>query len=120
MEKKAVKIGLVDDCTHPNKLHEVALKYTEKKKKTTKPGAFPKKNLMKNLPTWALENLSIGRTIMEKKTREMVQKNSKGFYPAPFKAVKAVFTGTSKSLAKGLDLEAQLLQNYPKQKNQNP
>ena len=81
MEKKAVKIGLVDDCTHPNKLHEVALKYTEKKKKTTKLVAFPKKEPYENLPTWALENLSIGRTIMEKKTREMVQKNSKVFIP---------------------------------------
>ena len=43
-----------------------------------------------------------------KRNKRDGSENSKGFYPAPFKAVKAIFSGTSKSLAKGLDLEAQL------------
>ncbi len=105
--KKAVKIGLADDVVHPKQLREVALEYATKKRHDAKKGLLPK-NLGKELPRWATESNALGRRVVEKKAREMVEKNTKGFYPAPFKALTAVFDGFEKKLQKGLELEAKL------------
>lgn len=45
---------------------------------------------------------------MAKKARDMIQEKTKGFYPASFKALDAVFDGYETSLAKGLELESKL------------
>ncbi|MFW7378247.1 MAG: 3-hydroxyacyl-CoA dehydrogenase NAD-binding domain-containing protein [Oligoflexus sp.] len=105
--KKAVKVGLADDCVHPNLLQRVALEYAHKQRESAKRG-FSAKNLGKELPRLATESNPIGRRVMEKKAREMVEKNTKGFYPAAYKALTAVFDGFDKKLEKGLELEAKL------------
>jgi 3-hydroxyacyl-CoA dehydrogenase/enoyl-CoA hydratase/3-hydroxybutyryl-CoA epimerase len=105
--KKAVKLGLADALVHPTQLERVALQYATKSK-DKKLVALNAKSLSKDLPRWAAEHTPIGRAFVEKKAREMVEKNTKGFYPAPFKALDAVFDGFEKKLEKGLELEAKL------------
>lgn len=105
--KKAIKIGLIDDCVHPNQLEQVALTYAAKNKPSSKKG-FSAKNLSKDLPRFATESNAIGRRVIEKKAREMVEKSTKGFYPAPFKAITSIFEGYDSKLEKGLEIEAKL------------
>lgn len=105
--KKAMKVGLVDDVTHPKYLLQVALDYAEKTRKPAKKG-ISAKSFSKELPRFATESNVLGRKVVEKKAREMVEKNTKGFYPAPFKALTAVFEGFDKKLEKGLEIEAKL------------
>jgi 3-hydroxyacyl-CoA dehydrogenase/enoyl-CoA hydratase/3-hydroxybutyryl-CoA epimerase len=107
--KKAVKMGLADDMVHPNQLLSVGLEYAKKSRDSNHRRAnFSPKNLGKEITHLATESNAIGRRVMEKKAREMVEKNTKGFYPAPYKALNAVFEGYDKKLEKGLELEAKL------------
>jgi 3-hydroxyacyl-CoA dehydrogenase/enoyl-CoA hydratase/3-hydroxybutyryl-CoA epimerase len=105
--KKALKVGLVDDVTHINHLLNVAINFAQKPRNAPKKGFLPK-SLSKDLPRLATESNVLGRKVVEKKVREMVEKNTKGFYPAPFKALTAVFEGFDKKLEKGLEIEAKL------------
>ena len=103
---RALKIGLVDAAVHPEILDKVAQEFA-KKKKGQKYESKPK-GLGDNLTRLATENNPFGRKVMERKAREMVETNTKGFYPAPFKALSAVFEGFEKRLDKGLELEAKI------------
>ncbi len=104
--KKAVKLGLADAAVHPHQLEDVALKFaTKKRTHKYKPKG---KNFSEDLTRMATENNPFGRRVMEKKAKEMVEKNTKGFYPAPFKALSAVFDGFEKKIEKGFELEAKL------------
>lgn len=105
--KRALKIGLVDACVHANLLMGEAMKFASRAKR--KRELIPtKKSLRSDLPMWLLEKNPVGRRIAQQKAREMVEKSSKGFYPAPFKALDAVFQGMDRSLEEGLELEAKL------------
>lgn len=104
--KKAVKLGLADAAVHPQQLLEVAIKFSTKKRSHKyKPKG---RNLSEDLTRMATESNPFGRRVMEKKAREMVEKNTKGYYPAPFKALTAVFDGFEKKMEKGFELEAKL------------
>lgn len=105
--KRAAKIGLVDACVHPNLLMTEAVKFASRSKRK---GGLPalKTSFSANLPTWLLEKNPVGRRIAGQKAREMVEKTTKGFFPAPFKALDAVFSGMERSLDDGLKLEAKL------------
>ncbi|SME90604.1 3-hydroxyacyl-CoA dehydrogenase NAD-binding domain-containing protein [Pseudobacteriovorax antillogorgiicola] len=104
--KKALKMGLVDAACHEKVLFKVAKTYALKKRsQKLKPKT---KGLSDNITRFATESNPLGRKVMERKAREMVEKNTKGFYPAPFKALSAVFDGFEKKLEKGLELEAKL------------
>ena len=107
--KKAEKIGLADACVPIQMLRDEAVKLASKKRKPNRklPDLDPGK-LSKDLPKWAAEGNPIGRRVMQKKAREMVDDKTKGFYPASYKALEAVFEGFDVALAKGLDLEAKL------------
>jgi 3-hydroxyacyl-CoA dehydrogenase/enoyl-CoA hydratase/3-hydroxybutyryl-CoA epimerase len=96
---KALKMGLVDACVHPNLLLQEAKKLAASKRP---PGLIPKKALAQV----ALEGNLVGRKIMAIKAKEAVTEKTKGFYPASFKALDAVFSGFEMSLEKGLALEA--------------
>lgn len=108
--KKAVKMGLADAYVHPNQLESVALSYAQRKKQRKSGGLFPKlpKSISSELLHLATESNPIGRALVEKKAREMVEENTKGFYPAAFKALDAIFGGFDKKLEKGLELEARI------------
>ncbi|MCX6127843.1 MAG: 3-hydroxyacyl-CoA dehydrogenase NAD-binding domain-containing protein [Proteobacteria bacterium] len=105
--KKAVKLGLADAFVHTTQLEKVALSYA-KRSKDKKVSLIHAKSLGTDLPRWAAEHTPIGRSFVEKKAREMVVKNTKGFYPAAFKALDAVFDGFDKKLEKGLEIEAKI------------
>ena len=98
---KAQKMGLVDACVHQSMLRSEALKLITKKRSSEPPKKF-------NPAQWALEGNLVGRKVMAQQAHSMVEKKTKGFYPASFKALEAVFSGFEMSLEKGLDLEAKL------------
>ena len=104
--KKAVKIGLADQCVFPSILRTVAIQFAAKKKKSTNKFSSLSPNLGKDIPRWALDANPIGRKVLEKKSKELVDKNTKGFYPAPYKALDAVFSNFDKRIEKGLEIEA--------------
>ena len=104
--KKAKKIGLVDAMVHPEMLLLVASEYTQTKRKDKY--KVKSKSLGDDITRFATESNPIGRKVMERKAREMVEENSKGFYPAPYKALTAVFDGYDKKLKDALELEAKL------------
>lgn len=116
--KKAYKLGLVDEVVPENQLTQRAVAICK-----TKPTVSIEKS-RKNQPSIAsiktssftgrdvqkiaLESNLIGRTIIERKSLEQIEKSTKGFYPAPKKALDAVMKGISRSLAEGLKNEAKL------------
>jgi 3-hydroxyacyl-CoA dehydrogenase/enoyl-CoA hydratase/3-hydroxybutyryl-CoA epimerase len=107
--KKAEKLGLVDACVPPTLLREQAVRYAQMKKPPHRrmPDLNPGK-LAADLPKWATEGNPIGRKLIQKKAREMVDEKTKGFYPASYKALEAVFEGYDLPLPKALELEATL------------
>lgn len=106
--RKAVKLGLAEAAVHPNILEQVAISYAKRTKPKKKKKGFSTKNLSKGLMHFATEANPFGRALVEKKAREMVEKNTKGFYPAAYKALEAVFAAFDRKIEKGLELEAKL------------
>lgn len=102
---RALKSGLIDACVPLHLLKAKAKEYTKKKRGKT---GGTKSNISKDLPKWALEGNSIGRRVMYKKARDMVDEKTKGFYPASYKALEAVFDGFELPLKAGLKLERKL------------
>ncbi len=107
--KKAEKVGLVDAVVPEQLLREQAIRFATQKRPAHRrlPELSPGK-LAADLPKWATEGNPIGRKLIQKKAKEMVEEKTKGFYPASFKALEAVFEGYETSLPKGLELEATL------------
>lgn len=117
--KKALKLGLVSAVVPENQLLAQAVELCKK----SQPIALEKKrsalDFLGNKSTtgdrsgldvqkFALESNPIGRTIIERKTLEQIEKNTKGFYPAPKKALDSLMKGLSRSLSDGLKIEAKL------------
>ena len=104
---RALKMGLVDACPPPSSLLDVARKFALKGKRPSgwraSERAFGEK-----MTSLALESNAMGRSFIAKKAREGVMKQTKGFYPAAFKALDAVIDGFDMPIAKGLELEARL------------
>lgn len=107
--KKAEKLSLVDTSVPEGLLREQAIRYASKKRPPHKvlPELLTGK-FTTDLPKWATEGNPIGRKLIAKKAKEMVDDKTKGFYPASYKALDAVFDGFEMPLAKGLELEANL------------
>jgi 3-hydroxyacyl-CoA dehydrogenase/enoyl-CoA hydratase/3-hydroxybutyryl-CoA epimerase len=99
--KKALRMGLCDANVPPSQLLEQALKYASKKK-------LRESSWGGSLPKWAIEGNPIGRKVMYKIAKEKVDKTTKGFYPAAYKALKAVFDGIDMKMSKALKLESKL------------
>ncbi|MFK7824710.1 MAG: 3-hydroxyacyl-CoA dehydrogenase NAD-binding domain-containing protein [Oligoflexales bacterium] len=91
--KKALKSGLVDACVPPSLLLQYARQLSQKPRKRRGTGISASSNLSKDLPKWAIEGNPIGRKVMYKKTRDIVDEKTKGFYPASYKALEAIFDG---------------------------
>lgn len=99
--KKALKMGLVDACVYEKELRRRAVDMALKPPLPTKPKDFKALSLK-----WATEGNALGRRLVETKANEEVAKSTKGFYPAPVKALRVIFDGYDRKLEKGLDLEA--------------
>ncbi len=59
-----------------------------------------------DLPEMLLEGNALGRMVMFREGRKMVQSKTRGHYPAPFAAIRAVEAGLSKGIDRGLEVEA--------------
>ena len=101
--KKAAGVGLVDAVVPETVLLDVACQYALKNGGKKRPT-----HLKKLVPQLVLEKNALGRKIVARKAREEITKNTKGFYPAAYKALEAVVDGLEMPLAKGLLLEANL------------
>ncbi|MBC86673.1 MAG: fatty oxidation complex subunit alpha [Bdellovibrionaceae bacterium] len=86
--KRAKKKGLVDVLANPNTLEDEALLFAQKMVEGKKPKR-KKKYAPKGFMDSFLES-PLGRPLVFKKAREAVMKNSKGFYPAPLKALDVI------------------------------
>ena len=122
--KKALKLGLVNAVVPENLLRSAAIKMCRenvslKSSRAASNGPLGllgrlrvleiEKQLKEmDLQKLALETNLIGRSVIKKKSLEQIEKNTKGHYPAPYKAVEAIMKGISTSLEKGLALEAKL------------
>ena len=96
---KALKMGLVDACVPPGLIRSEAAKLAVKRRGSSS-------SIKKSLVQVALEGNLIGRRVMASKAKDAVTEKTKGFYPASYKALDAVFSGFETSLEKGLAIEA--------------
>ena len=100
---KALRVGLVDAVVPRNMLLQIARAQALKNRRVKK-----KSKAMHTLPKIVLEKNRFGRKVMAGKARESVLKATKGFYPAAYRALEAVFEGMELPLEKGLALERNL------------
>lgn len=107
--KKAEKINLVDAAVPIQSLRQQAIHYAQQKRKPGRklPDLITTR-IAADLPKWATEGNPIGRKLIAKKAKEVVDHKTKGFYPASYKALDAIFEGFETSLTKGLEIEANL------------
>ncbi|MEJ2367004.1 MAG: 3-hydroxyacyl-CoA dehydrogenase NAD-binding domain-containing protein [Acidobacteriota bacterium] len=101
--RKARKIGLAHACVPKNRLLDEALKLASKAAagKAPRP-AFKPKGMVNRI----LESTPFGRSVIFKKSREMVLKATGGHYPAPLAALDAVREGRGLRMDKALEVEA--------------
>lgn len=106
--KSAEKSGILDAVV-PNQqlLKEAALFAKKKRPKDNFYSDFSPSSLAKELFAGAKEKNIIGRRVIYRAAKKMVDDKTKGHYPASYKALDAVFEGYDLSLIKGLELESQ-------------
>ncbi len=104
---RALKMGLVDACVPDRMLLDVARQFALKGKRPRGYRAMPF-SFSQRMTSLALEANPVGRRFVAKKAREMVMKQTKGFYPAAFKAIESIIDGFDMPIGKGLELEAKL------------
>lgn len=102
--RKAVKLGLIDECVPQQQLEERALKYAlevvsgkrGKRRKQFKPRSVLEKFLESPL----------GRPVVFSQAKKTVVSQTKGFYPAPLKALEVIHkTYGSRNRGKALQVE---------------
>jgi 3-hydroxyacyl-CoA dehydrogenase/enoyl-CoA hydratase/3-hydroxybutyryl-CoA epimerase len=98
--QQAKKMGLVDDLIHPYGLLQAA-------KKAALDLADQPLKRKKRQPLLAklLESTSLTRNVVYRKATELVQKQTWGNYPAPFKIIECVKAGMEKGLDAGIEAE---------------
>ena len=98
--RQAKKMGLVDDLIHPYGLLQAA------KKAALELADQPLKR-KKRQPLLAelLESTPLTRNVVYKKAAKLVQKQTWGNYPAPFKIIECVKAGMERGLAAGMEVE---------------
>jgi len=101
---KALKCGLADAMVPKDLLLSTALEWATKKR--TPENKSPSRGFSQDLTRWALEGNPLGRSTMHNAAKKNIDEKTKGHYPAPYKALSAVFEGFDKSLTEGLRLEA--------------
>ena len=80
--KKAKKIGLVDHLASKESLLNIAIQAAQKL--AMDKSFFLKKRKKISLLNRLMEESSFGRNFLFKKTRDFINKKTKGLYPAPF------------------------------------
>ena len=86
--KKAKKIGLVDEVVPPQNLEQRAMEMAQEcvnGQRSKRQKKFSPKGFMNGF----LES-ALGRSVVFKQAKKMVMKQTKGFYPAPLKALEVI------------------------------
>lgn len=98
--RQAKRIGLVDDLIHPYGLLQAA------KKAALELAEQPlERKKRQSLLAKILESTPFSRSLVYKKTKELVRKQTWGNYPAPFKIIECVQAGMEKGPEAGLEAE---------------
>jgi len=98
--RKALKIGLVDKLVHKYVLHRAAVSFARK--------LIDKPYNRKDKRPWAvqlLEAVGPARNLILGEARKMVDKQTKGNYPAPYEILKCVEVGLNKGMEAGIKEE---------------
>jgi 3-hydroxyacyl-CoA dehydrogenase/enoyl-CoA hydratase/3-hydroxybutyryl-CoA epimerase len=99
--KKAMKMGVVDDC-YPKEYEEKVLKdWVEKIIKGETASIFAKRRAKKPF----IEKLPFGKTLIFKQARKSLLAKTKGHYMAPVKALEVIEQTYNMELDKGLKIE---------------
>jgi 3-hydroxyacyl-CoA dehydrogenase/enoyl-CoA hydratase/3-hydroxybutyryl-CoA epimerase len=98
--KKAWRLGLVDEVVDPEKLlqraEEIAL------------GSEPSRSGQSfDVQRFLLEDNPIGRKILSNGALKVINKKTKGKYPAPIEAAKVIFKSYEQSMSQAFESEAQ-------------
>lgn len=93
----AEKKGLIDEVCPETFLLEQAKKYFSGEKKPSSPPS-----------NWGVEATPIGRKLMYKRARALIDEKTKGFYPSYFNALKALYLCYEKDLKETAELEKKL------------
>ncbi|MBI4585600.1 MAG: enoyl-CoA hydratase/isomerase family protein [Planctomycetes bacterium] len=106
--RKAARLGLVDQLAPLPLLGQAALRFA--RQVLEKGGKkFRARRPRRRLGARLLEGTGPGRRLMRRLAEKEVEKRTGGHYPAPVKALQAVFEGIRKPLEDGLRLEADLV-----------
>jgi 3-hydroxyacyl-CoA dehydrogenase/enoyl-CoA hydratase/3-hydroxybutyryl-CoA epimerase len=108
--KRAKRIGLVDELVPAPILLEVAKRFARGKFGTRKrSNAAPDGGPLRAVPARTMEKLleGPGRSIVFRKARAAVRKETHGNYPAPLEALAAIEKGFSRPFAEALKLEVE-------------
>ena len=98
---QARHLGLVDELIHPHGVLHAALQAVHELNRGWKP-----RRPRRSLTAWLLEGNPLGRKLLFKKARQMVQRQTQGNYPAPFKILACVEVSFSRGMRAGLEAEA--------------
>ncbi len=104
--KKAKRIGLADEVTHPETLLDVALSLARHAAGSQRPQGVRAK---RPLPLAVLESIPFLRPLIYRKAKHSVLEETLGNYPAPLAALEAVQHGMVHGQAAGYRREAELL-----------
>ena len=106
---RAYRQGMVDKIIPKEQVKETALKFARDVVSGVDVLAHSRsRRKQKGLFPLLLEKNPIGRALVFRIAKKNVFKKTKGHYPAPLEAIKAIKYGIKKSLPKGLKMEAQL------------
>ena len=98
--RQAKKMGLVDDLIHPYGLLQAA-----KKAALELADHPPERKKRQPFLATLLESTSFSRSVVYKKAKDLVQKQTWGNYPAPFKIIECVQAGMEKGPEAGIEAE---------------
>ena len=108
--KRAQRMGLVDELVPAPILLEAAKTFARGKFGTKKrSNAAPDGGPLRALPAKAMDKVleGIGRSVVFRKARASVLRETQGNYPAPLEALAVVEKGFGRPLAQGLELEVE-------------
>jgi enoyl-CoA hydratase/long-chain 3-hydroxyacyl-CoA dehydrogenase len=98
---KAKKMGLVDEVVAPQSVESRAIDAALELSKKTLKSKKKKKSFMQ----WAIEDTSLGRSLMWKEVDKQVAKNTDGNYPAPYAIIECVKYGLDKTGTQRYNME---------------
>lgn len=109
---KAKRLGIADACFHYEYLEHYLFEFIDKV--TKNPKKIIQKRKPKGFTNLILEKTSIGRGLIFKAAKKSILKQTKGNYPAPLAAIKAIKKGYGKPLKKALRIETKYFAPLPK------